>query len=152
MDYNEIKILLDKFLNGNTTTEEEKRLTDFFTSQQKIPDEFAYAKTMFSYFQLEKDVTVPVKKINAFRKAVITITSIAACIAIFLTLSYLLTNSNQKKVYCYINGEPVYDKEIAMLETQKSLKLVSTNLNYGLNGLNELSKLYTTKQLVFKTK
>ena len=152
MDYNNIKNLLDKFLNGNTTIEEEKSLNAFFTNQREIPDEFAYAKMMFNYFESEKVVTIPVKNIKVFRKSVITITSIAASVAIVLTLGFLHTSSKQKKVYCYINGEPVHNKEIAMIETQKALTLVTNNLNCGLNEFSELSKLYTTKQIIFKTK
>ncbi len=45
----DIELLLSRFLKGETTLDEERQLTEFFT-QNDVPDEYADYKEMFTYF------------------------------------------------------------------------------------------------------
>lgn len=46
----DIATLLDKFMAGATTIEEEQILTDYFGSEQRVPAEWEDYKDMFAYF------------------------------------------------------------------------------------------------------
>lgn len=46
----DISTLLDKFMAGTTTIEEEQILTDYFRSEQRVPTEWEDYKDMFAYF------------------------------------------------------------------------------------------------------
>ncbi|MCK6144897.1 hypothetical protein [Prevotella intermedia] len=46
----DIATLLDKFMAGATTIEEEQILTDYFRSEQRVPTEWEDYKDMFAYF------------------------------------------------------------------------------------------------------
>lgn len=46
----DIATLLDKFMAGTTTIEEEQILADYFRSEQRVPTEWEYYKDMFAYF------------------------------------------------------------------------------------------------------
>lgn len=46
----DIATLLDKFMAGTTTIEEEQTLADYFRSEQRVPAEWEDYKDMFAYF------------------------------------------------------------------------------------------------------
>ena len=46
----DIATLLDKFMAGATTIEEEQTLADYFRSEQRVPAEWEDYKDMFAYF------------------------------------------------------------------------------------------------------
>ena len=46
----DIATLLDKFMAGTTTIEEEQILADYFRSEQRVPAEWEDYKDMFAYF------------------------------------------------------------------------------------------------------
>ena len=47
---NDMATLLDKFMAGTTTIEEEQTLADYFRSEQRVPAEWEDYKDMFAYF------------------------------------------------------------------------------------------------------
>jgi hypothetical protein len=57
MKYNEIKNLLDKYLAGETSQEEEKALSEYF-AQANVHADFEEWKPLFTYFSSEKKLTV----------------------------------------------------------------------------------------------
>lgn len=50
MNISEVKKLIDKFLDGNSSLEEERILGDFFRKSRELPDELVPYKQMFTYF------------------------------------------------------------------------------------------------------
>ena len=63
MNTNDIKILLEKFYNGETSTEEEKALADFFLGEG-VPDEFLSDRRLFCALS-ETPVEVPYESTQA---------------------------------------------------------------------------------------
>ena len=57
MEYNEIKNLLDKYFAGETSLEEEKKLSEYF-AQGNVHKDFEEWKPLFAYFSSEKNLTV----------------------------------------------------------------------------------------------
>lgn len=50
MKQEDLKILIDKFMSGTTTLDEEKALGDFFRQTEHLPAELAPYRDMFAYF------------------------------------------------------------------------------------------------------
>lgn len=50
MNISDVKKLIDKFLDGNSSLEEERILGDFFRKSLELPDELLPYKQMFTYF------------------------------------------------------------------------------------------------------
>lgn len=50
MKTDDVRILIEKFLSGESTLEEERMLDDFFKETADIPEELSAYKEMFSYF------------------------------------------------------------------------------------------------------
>lgn len=57
MEPHKIEDLLEKYLAGNTSLDEEKKLRDYFTREKEIPENLREFKVLFSYFSAEKQKT-----------------------------------------------------------------------------------------------
>lgn len=147
MDYNEIKILLRKYLDGDTTLKEEQLLQDYFQNNEDIPQEFTYAKTMFNQFKQAKTVSYS-QKTKHKTLPILRLTAIAVSIALLAGIGIHQMVPQQKTIYGYIDGKPITDKTVAINEIENAFDQISQNLNRGTKNLNQLSKFYKTKQLI----
>ena len=121
-EHNDIKLLIDKFFDGNTTLDEEQRLYDFFGSEQ-VPEELKEYRPMFVDFgaMLYK----PEEHIPDTRKAILhplrrklfyAISGIAAAIVLFVGITTAI-NLHENQVlartyagsYMIVNGERIDD-------------------------------------------
>jgi hypothetical protein len=157
MDYNEITHLLEKYMESNTSVDEEKMLKEYFLYTENIAPEHLYAKSMFVHFDMEKDIKyVKSNKVKARvvnMKYIIRLSSIAASILIIFGIVFLFTQkTSEEVVYAYINGKPITNKELALHQTKKALFFISDNLNQGTKELNQFSKFNEIEQLITKTK
>lgn len=155
MDYKEIKILLDKYFEGNSSLNEEKLLQEYFTRNENIPDDLLYAKEIFSHFRSESAVhfeDTERRKMRINSKNVLRIMGVAASIAVFVSIIMFFKKPKEKKVYAVINGVEITDRNIAIHETKKALLLISDNLNQGTRDLSYLSKFNEVERLVSKNK
>ena len=60
MEYNEIRRLLDRYFDGETTLDEEQALRRFFASTADVPADLRYAAPMFAYAAEKRTQTRPV--------------------------------------------------------------------------------------------
>lgn len=90
MKQEDLKILIDKFMSGTTTLDEEKTLGDFFRRTEHLPAELEPYRDMFAYFDngmtgepSGKPVshTVPVRSLR-------WIAGIAAAVAVIFVAAY----------------------------------------------------------------
>lgn len=90
MKQEDLKILIDKFMSGTTTLDEEKALGDFFRQTERLPAELEPYRDMFAYFDngmtgepSGKPVshTVPVRSLR-------WIAGIAAAVAVIFVAAY----------------------------------------------------------------
>lgn len=90
MKQEDLKILIDKFMSGTTTLDEEKALGDFFRRTEHLPAELEPYRDMFAYFDngmtgepSGKPVshTVPVRSLR-------WIAGIAAAVAVIFVAAY----------------------------------------------------------------
>jgi len=147
MEYNHIKQLLDKYLEGESSLEEEQELAVYFLNTKDIPQEFAFAKAMFCQFKQEKEVTYPRRRTR--RSIILKLSAVAASIAIVIGLGFYLPKQDQP-IYGYINGEPIRDKAVAISEIESALSMVSKNYNRGTEELDQLTKFNEATDLFIK--
>jgi hypothetical protein len=145
----EIKRLLEKYYNGESTDEEERQLKELF-SKEIVPDEFQHDREIFSYFRYSASMPGPsdgfeeriisaagTGENNAMphgRRILFTAISIAAGLAL-LAGSYFLLMRNQGPRDTYS------DPAIAYAETMKILYSVSYQLNRGARELEPVTML-----------
>jgi len=146
----EIRRLLEKYYNAETSEKEEFELREFF-SGENIPDDLSDERAIFlGYDQLsgikgpsddlEKKIMDSIGHndgesiILRTRRIYLTISSIAAGLLI-LTATYLFLarESGPRDTYS--------DPEIAYAETMKILYGVSVKLNSGMEGLESVDRM-----------
>lgn len=139
MKLNDIKNLIEKFYEGETTEQEDLRLMEYFESEA-VPEELYTEK---QYFQsvakmseaslddsferrlMDKISEQPSK--NNYRIWIYSLSGVAATIAIFFAIWLGTDVFYPTKVYGTID-----DPNIAFMETRKVLEDVSATMNKGL--------------------
>jgi hypothetical protein len=150
MNTSEIRILTERFFNGESTLEEEKRLKAIFskgdTPKELLPlrDQFLFMASMKvekirddSFDKSlkarinEESAVIPISK----RKRILWFGSIAAGILVIITLFFQLNRVAVKVEDTYSNPETAY------YQTKKILMYVSNKLNKGTEDLAKVEKL-----------
>jgi hypothetical protein len=151
MEYHEVEILLEKYLEGESTLEEESRLRQYF-SQPDLPPEYRGMHDLFRYFDLTaKEAEAPFdisSEINSIieresnnkrrvgmRSILVWVTSTAAVLAIALGI-YRYTYKPQPVV-----KDTFTDPKMAYLETKRALLLVSRAMNRNTASLKYLANI-----------
>ncbi len=137
-----IEQLVEKYLNAETTLQEEATLIDYFLSNN-VTSHLQEYSSMFSYFQESKDETytktirLKPKKTNAKNWKWL---QIAASVVLLMSmyLGYVeYQEKQQEKQFAQITG---------------ALKLLSTNLKKGGDAVANLYIYENTVHKIFKTK
>lgn len=150
MEYNEIKRLLDRYFDGETTLGEEQTLRRYFTSTADIPEDLRYAASMFAYAAKKRAQTRPMaaeatlKRLPRRRFGVIAAaTAAAACIALGAVIVFRSGNFPQNampdEVYCYLDGRAITDRAEAEKVTRRVLDDVQADLAHSSELLASLS-------------
>ena len=159
MDIKELRKLLQKYYNGETTLKEEDTLKKYFVDNPDIDEEFRAEKEQFIMFEKAEKQDVPIEdfekkleilidnqkvKYPVFKrnKIWIQITAVAASVLII----FGVYNSIK-----YFTGKPEYkdtieDPQLAYEETKKTLLYISEKLHYGTRELENINKLNSSVQ------
>jgi hypothetical protein len=154
MKEEELKRLVEKYYNGESTEEEEKTLRDFFR-KNNVPEGYEAEKEIFNYFNGPSDIPEPSVDFEArilagidasvkvtgtqkTRRNIISIMSAAAGL-ILLAGSYFLFVKKSETT------DTFRDPNIAYAETVKILRDVSFQLNHGVRVLEPVSKINKVK-------
>jgi hypothetical protein len=160
MKEEELKRLVEKYYNGESTEEEENTLRDFFNTNN-VPEGYEAEKEIFSYFNGPVDIPEPsidfearimagidasvrVTGTQKTRRTIISIMSTAAGL-ILLAGSYFLFVKKPE------TADTFSDPKIAYAETVKILRDVSFQLNHGVRVLEPVSKINKVKVKSFET-
>lgn len=141
MELAKIEILLEKYLDAKTTLAEENILKEYF-SKDDVPVHLTEYKELFNYFihsslnTSSKQITLPSKKIN------LKWLSVAAMVVLFVSVFSLYQNNLAEK----------REAQIAFLETQKALNLISKSLNKGNGAIAQLQTFEYAQNKIFKNK
>lgn len=151
MEYKEIEKLLNKYLEGESSLEEEALLKDYF-AQPGLPAEQHEMQEMFRYFTDSKSESSPPFNItneintliesewkketnNHFRRIIAWAVSAAAVLVISIGLFQYLNKPEA------VVKDTYKDPKLAYLETQKALMMVSRVMNRNTVKLKYLSKV-----------
>jgi hypothetical protein len=153
-DLKHIEQLLEKYYNGETSLEEERKLRWYFQTRD-VPEWLQPEKKMYDYFQkIRQEELSPgfTQKLSKFidkqqkaqgktiaRTVLLWAGSAAAALIILLTV--WLGYKEPFSPYASAFQDTFDDPELAYLETKKVLLMVSEKMNEGTQNLQALDKL-----------
>ena len=139
MELSKIEQLLEKYLNAETSLQEEATLKNYFSKGDVAPHLQEY-ETMFSYFAISKAETsvkpIQLKTKKKHWKWLSVAASVALLVSVYAGNEYRL---EQKAKAQYA-------------EVMSTLKLLSTNLNKGNEAMANLYAYENTVNKILKTK
>jgi hypothetical protein len=150
MNSEEIKRLLEKYYEGDSTSEEELLLKKFF-SEEDVPGDLSDEKEIFMYYLQSSAIPEPsadfedriLSAINTEdkdiarikrRRLYVTLSGIAAGMLILAGSYFFFTNKSEPR-------DTFSDPEIAYAETMKVLYDISSRLNHGTKALGQIGEL-----------
>ena len=132
-----IRTLTDRFLEGETTLEEERELYAFYRSGE-VPDDLLSLRPLFvglEEIQLETPSITPNKKKGDWRKWVMIAASV---LVLFLLGGSFLWQQQQNECVAYVYGERVTDRDLIMQELERSIGTMTEGQNDIENQLNDM--------------
>lgn len=146
MEVQKIEQLIEQFLEGNTTLQEEKMLKEYFT-QNEVPPHLIGYQSLFGYYEMSKNESsknfeFPIKKKNYTKWFGVA----ASILLVTLITFFYLQDSTPKQENLGTFDNP----EEALVETHKALQLVANNLNSGMESVSYLDEYEKTKKTIFK--
>ena len=130
-----IRTLTDRFLEGETTLEEERELYAFYRSEE-VPNDLLSLRPLFvglEEIQLETPSITPKKKKGDWRKWVMIAASV---LVLFLLGGSFLWQQQQNECVAYVYGERVTDRDVIMQELERSIGTMTEGQNDIENQLN----------------
>lgn len=148
MEYNEIRTLLNRYWEGETSLDEEDLLRSFFAeNQHNLPADLQEAAPLFGYFAAEA-----ARELEAPTAIVVPMTTrpwqhwmkYAAVLLMAAGLTYSVQQFKAKqdkdKATLALNGEDTFnDPDKAYAATRKALELLAKNLNKGTAQVQKLA-------------
>lgn len=128
MELANIEKLLDKYLDAETTLQEEQTLQDYFTSNNVAPHLQEYSM-MFGYFKQSKDETFTKTIQLKPEKTKKNWKWLSVAASVVLLFSVFMGNEEYKK----------YQQRKQFAQIKEALQLVSVNLNKGNDALFAVS-------------
>jgi p-aminobenzoyl-glutamate transporter AbgT len=147
MEFEKIRIQLDKYFRAETNIAEEKELRDYFSSSDVLPSLERYkpifvCSTLQKEQQFDQKLQVKSRKQNWFRF------SVAASFVVLMGI--VVIGYNHYNTVEEPNLGTYDDPEVAFRETQKALFQLSTNLNKGFESMQYIKEYENSKNLIFK--
>lgn len=137
MTQKEIEALLDKYMDGDTSANEEQTLRSYFAScGNDIPEEWCIYKALFGYVAEERDVKEP-RKTKPHMLTLKRFMEMAACIALLITICLSLGKDDNN--YMIADGIRTTDKAAIENEIDKALTLVSADNELAFSALQMLN-------------
>jgi len=128
MELANIEKLLDKYLDAETTLQEEQTLQEYFTSNNVAPHLQEYSM-MFGYFKQSKDETFTKTIQLKPEKTKKNWKWLSVAASVVLLFSVFMGNEEYKK----------YQQRKQFAQIKEALQLVSVNLNKGNDALYAVS-------------
>jgi len=167
MTIKEVYILMEKYFDGSTSLEEEKKLRNFFSnSSNNLPDDLKNYKMLFSRNDSE---TIPVLdsnftedmwnkmnpnkpkskvvSFNAFKRVLIAAASIILIISVYQWYS-----KPPNKQFTAAHNQKEMTKQEAFLATKQVLVFVSVKLNEGRQPMKNIGCFHKFQNVIKKNK
>ncbi len=118
---NRAKELTARYWDATISEEQQAELRELLDTLPELSDEMRALKIMLLGFSQIASQGSDSRKRALLRTKIFrlaTTLSAAAAIAVVLIVQFSPTKSQEQEVYCYINGEPITDINIAMEQTK----------------------------------
>jgi hypothetical protein len=148
MEFDKIKIQLEKYFRFETSSAEENELRDYFSSSD-VPPSLEQYKSIFGNLDMEKDPKFDQEILLKSRNRNWLWLSLMASVVVLLGIGaygYISFYNADKDQ----NLGTYDDPEVAFRETQKALSKLSTNLNTGFESVKYIQEYEKSKNLIFK--
>lgn len=150
MELNNLRKLLQKYEEGNTSLEEERDLQIYFSTKE-IPEEFLVYRNIFKFKEKAKEVEYSKEiQLDTSRKRKWAYVGIAA--SILLIMSFLFFSEVSNKKMETQNLGTIEDPEEAYLKTKETLQMVANVFNEGRDDLEYLNEFNKTKNKIITIK
>ena len=150
MNEEELRRLIGKYYNGNSTEEEEGILKDYFR-RGNIPEGYEAEKLIFSYYTESSEIPEPSIDFEArimagidasgrnsgsqkMKRYLLPVLSAAAGLLILVGSYFFLVKKAE-------TGDTFTDPQIAYAETIKILRNVSSQFNHGARALEPVARI-----------
>ena len=147
MEPENIKKLLQKYYDAETTLLEEQFLKNYFEGQ-KISPQLASEQSAFDFYAQEQKIVLPQKNSQQKPSQTKTWLSLAAAAVVILGIGTFVYQ--QKRINPIIANDSFNDPEIAFRETQKALNLLSQNVNIGIQSVQHIEEFNNSKNMIFQ--
>lgn len=143
MEFKKIEALLEKYLEGETSLEEEVVLKTYFKKEQNLPKEWIQYRQFFAYYEFAKNEFFPSTKIKSTAR-IKTWMMAAASIALVVSIQLSGIFESQKSPL------ELQEAEFVFQQFQTQMKNVSNHLNRGVQKVAYLDYLDETSQKLLK--
>lgn len=148
MELAEIKILIDRYYDGETTLAEEVAIADYFATHADIPAELEPTRAIFmatTALREQKAPHVAPRAATPYRRLFLHFGGIAAAAAIAVGVFLGLRHESAVEVeqhplmLCYIDGVAVDDQEVIIAEANRILGGVSEDMQMAMAKIEALN-------------
>jgi len=159
MDSNEIKQLLEKYWNCETSLEEEQQLKEYFRGNN-IPESFKETSELFRYFETQKKDSLNhgfdgevMKRIKEERpqgkvvKMMFNVARIAAGVVVVVAATYFVRQEIRKSYPPEI-ADTYSDPKLAFEETKKALMMISKGFGKAQKETRKINLLNEAEQKI----
>lgn len=161
MEYSNIRELLEKYWECETSLGEEAQLREFYAHHKgELPPDLREAAPLFQYYQATEEDTMPelfTDKPAPWEAAVITRPfwhswmKYAAVLLMAAGLGYSVFSFQQRRddpQEVYAMRDTFSDPQLAYQETQRALHILSKNLNKGKEQMEKLSYFHEATEMI----
>ena len=147
MEFDKIKIQIDKYFRSEASIAEENELRAYFASSD-VPESLEEYKPIFRHLDIEKEPKFDQEILLKSRNRNWLWLSVMATVVVLLGIgaSGYFNFSNPKQDE---NLGTYDDPKVAFKETQKALALLSENVNVGIKTVHYIQEYETAKEKVF---
>ncbi len=153
----EVRKMLDRFYQGETSLDEEKLLMDYFSST-KVPEELIPDKDLFLSFGPETEtISVPAdlnkkiiaaidrverKEVKTHRISIFSLSGLAAGLLIMIAVYLFYVRDDTQELIASTQITDTYDDPLeAYEEAKRTLAYVSSKLNSGTSELKHVQQV-----------
>lgn len=164
MEYNEIRNILERYWEGETSLAEEAQLRDFFSGHTaELPADLREVAPLFAYFHAAGEDEMPelftdkpapweAKTVAIVKPFWYSWMKYAAVLLMAAGLGYSIF-SYQNKRQSDVSGEMAFtdtysDPKVAYQQTQRALQILAKNLNTGKEQMEKLSYFHDATEMV----
>jgi len=140
MKQEQIQQLLNRYLDGLTTNQEERQLRHYFRKTQIVPPEWRPYKVLFAWEQRE-DQKQRSSRRNYMKHGIAASLTALILVGAGLTAKLLITQHstlNTQQNYAVIDGQLITDTELIMQEAEQALVMVSATDDETFDALNNI--------------